>query len=41
MRGGVLAVDLLDATDLEDISILETIIKENIEFTKKTNMPMI
>lgn len=41
MRGGVDAKDLLDNTDLEDIAILENIVKENIEFTKKTNMPVL
>jgi len=37
----VLANDLLDNTDLEDIGILEKIVKENIEFTKNSNMPIL
>lgn len=41
MRGGVDAYRLLTDTDLDDIEILQTIVQENIEFTKKTQMPLI
>mgnify|MGYP001099353230 CR=1 FL=1 len=41
MRGGVDSHTLLTATDIEDITILQKIIKENIESSKKANMPLI
>ena len=41
MRGGVDGHNLLYDTDLEDIEILNKIIEENIETTKKTGMPLI
>jgi|TARA_B110000503_G_scaffold8447_2_gene11472 hypothetical protein len=41
MRGGVNAQELLCDTDIDDLEILQTIVKENIEFTKQTKMPMI
>lgn len=41
MRGGVNAQELLCDTDLDDLEILHTIVKENIEFTKQTKMPLI
>jgi|TARA_B110000977_G_scaffold91250_1_gene121099 hypothetical protein len=41
MRGGVNAQELLCDTDLDDLGILHTIVKENIEFTKSTKMPFI
>ncbi len=41
MRGGVNAQELLCDTDLDDIEILNTIVKENIEFTKAAGMPLI
>jgi hypothetical protein len=41
MRGGVDAHNLLYDTDLEDIEVLNKVIEENIETTKKTGMPLI
>jgi hypothetical protein len=41
MRGGVDSHKLLYETDLEDLSILNKIVDENIETTKKTQMPFI
>lgn len=41
MRGGVNAQELMSDTDLDDLDILHTIVKENIEFTKATKMPLI
>lgn len=41
MRGGVNSQELLCDTDLDDLDILHTIVKENIEFTKSTKMPFI
>lgn len=41
MRGGVDAHTLMCDTDLEDLSVIDKIVKENIELTKQTNMPMI
>jgi hypothetical protein len=41
MRGGVSANDLLDRYTIEDIEIMNDIIKENIETTKNTQMPII
>jgi hypothetical protein len=41
MRGGVHVNDLFDRYTLEDIKILQDIIKENIEATKATQMPLV
>lgn len=41
MRGGVDATDLFTDTDYEDVSILQQIVKENIENTKNSKMPLI
>lgn len=41
MRGGVDSADLFTDTDYEDISILQQIVKENIENTKNSKMPLI
>lgn len=41
MRGGVDSVTLFSDTDYEDISILQQIVKENIENTKNSKMPLI
>lgn len=41
MRGGVSADTLTYDTDMEDFSILHTVIEENIETAKKTGMPLI
>lgn len=41
MRGGVDSAILLYHTDLEDIEIIGNIIKENIEASKKSGMPLL
>lgn len=41
MRGGVDSKDLFNDTDIEDLEILGKIVKENIETSKTTKMPMI
>lgn len=41
MRGGVDSKNLFTDTDIEDIQILQNIVKENIEFTKASKMPLI
>ena len=41
MRGGINVNDLFDRYTLEDIKILQEIIKENIEATKATQMPLV
>jgi hypothetical protein len=41
MRGGVTSDVLTFDTDMEDFSILHTVIEENIETAKKTGMPLI
>ena len=41
MRGGVTVNDLLYLYSYEDREILGKIIKENIEITEKTNMPLV
>jgi hypothetical protein len=41
MRGGVDSYILLNHTDLEDLDILNGIVKENIELTKSSKMPLI
>jgi hypothetical protein len=41
MRGGVDAHKLMYETDIEDLSILNKIIDENIETSKKAQMPLI
>ena len=41
MRGGVSANDLFDRYGIEDIELMNDIIKENIETTKNTQMPII
>jgi len=40
MRGGVQATDLFNS-DVEDIEVLQKIIEENIETSKKTGQPLI
>ncbi len=41
MRGGVNINDLFDRYTIEDIKILQDIIKENIEATKATQMSLL
>lgn len=41
MRGGVNSVDLFHTYSREDRIILNEIIKDNIETTKKTNLPLL
>jgi hypothetical protein len=41
MRGGADEKVLLTETDLEDLEILSRIVKENIESTKNSKMPLI
>ncbi len=41
MRGGVYINDLFDRYTIEDIKILQDIIKENIEATKATQMSLL
>ena len=41
MRGSVSVNDLLERYSLEDIKIIQDIIKENIKVTKDTGMPLI
>ena len=41
MRGGVTVNDLLDRYSSEDREIFYEVIKENIEATKNTQMPLI
>jgi hypothetical protein len=41
MRGGVNINDLFDRYSTEDIEIISTIVNENIEATKKSQMPLI
>jgi hypothetical protein len=41
MRGGMDAHKLLSDTDIEDLEILNKIVEENIETSKKTQMPLI
>lgn len=41
MRGGVSADTLMYDTDLEDHSIMTNIIKDNIENTKNSKMPLL
>lgn len=41
MRGGVTIDNLLFDLSLEDIQIMNTIVQDNIEITKKSGMPLI
>jgi hypothetical protein len=41
MRGGVTVSDLFDRYTHEDLNILSTIIKENVENTKASQMPLL
>jgi hypothetical protein len=41
MRGGVTINDLLYIYSYEDREILSKIVKENIEITEKTQMPLV
>jgi hypothetical protein len=41
MRGGINVNDLFDRYTTEDIKIINDIIKENIEATKNTQMPLL
>lgn len=41
MRGGVTVDTLMYETDLEDHEIMTNIIKENIENTKNSKMPLL
>lgn len=41
MRGGVSIERLMYDTDLEDIEILNNIIKDNIENTKNSRLPLL
>lgn len=41
MRGGVNSQDLFHNYSYEDRQIINQIIKDNIETTKKTNMPLL
>jgi uncharacterized membrane-anchored protein YitT (DUF2179 family) len=41
MRGGVTVNDLLDRYSLDDRKVMYTIIEENLEITKTTQMPLL
>jgi hypothetical protein len=41
MRGGVDSYILMHETDIEDMEILAVIVKDNIESTKKTGLPLL
>ena len=41
MRGGVDAHTLMYHTDIEDIEILQKVIDENLEATKKSGLPLL
>ena len=41
MRGGVDSHNLLYETDIDDLSILDKIVSENIELSKKAGTPLI
>lgn len=41
MRGGVDSNVLMYHTDIDDIQVLNTVIEENIESTKKSGMPLL
>lgn len=41
MRGGITVDQLMYDTDIEDQEIMLTIIKENIDNTKNTKMPLL
>jgi hypothetical protein len=41
MRGGISVNDLMHTYSHEDIEIMKKIIKDNIETTKKSGMPLI
>ena len=41
MRGGVNINDLFDRYSTEDIEIITSIINDNIEATKKSQMPLL
>lgn len=41
MRGGVDSNVLLYDTDVDDIQVLNTVIEENIESTKKSGLPLL
>jgi hypothetical protein len=41
MRGGVNATELMYASDVGDLEILNRIVEENIETVKKTQMPFL
>jgi len=41
MRGGVDSYILMHETDIEDMEILAGIVKDNIESTKKTGLPLL
>lgn len=41
MRGGVDSYILLNETDIEDLEIIGNVIKDNIETTKKSGLPLI
>lgn len=41
MRGGVDSNILMYYTDIGDIEVLNTVVEENIETTKKSGMPLL
>tara|TARA_B110000503_G_scaffold44691_1_gene72976 strand:+ start:2499 stop:2624 length:126 start_codon:yes stop_codon:yes gene_type:complete len=41
MRGGVDSHILMYNTDIDDIQVLNTVVEENIETTKKSGMPLL
>lgn len=41
MRGGVDIMDLFYNIDVDDFEVMNKIVEENIDTTKKTQMPMI
>lgn len=41
MRGGVDSSELFYNTDISDLEIMDKIVEENIEATKKTQLPMV
>lgn len=41
MRGGVDSNILMYYTDIDDIQVLNNVVEENIETTKKSGMPLL
>ena len=41
MRGGVDSATLMYDTDIEDMEIMSSVVKDNIESTKKSGLPLL